>query len=234
MPLSLDSRPVGDVMVVQCNGRIVAGAEVQSLQFLLEKIGPKHHEVVLHLEKVDFLDSAGLGALVRLVSAARTRGGDLKLCAVPPQVRKTLELTNLTSLFKTYDSEADAIVAAYLGSNASQQNSGGKVPSILCVYDSADVRALLKEVLCRANYQVVTTGNVHDAKILLKATKAKIIVLGANLQWVNGASTNKAFAEVDPAASLVVLDPGFGAQDPGESATRLLETIRSRTAGSAA
>lgn len=234
MLLRLDSRPVGDVMVVQCIGRIVAGAEVQSLQFLLEKVWPRHHEVVLQLERVEFLDSSGLGALVRLASSARANGCDLKLCALPQQVRKTLEMTNLLSLFKTYDTEAEAIVAAYLGSHSAKDQSGEKQLSILCVYDSADVRALLGEVLCRAGYQAVTTGNVNDAKILLKATKAKLIILGANLQWVYGTSTNKAFEEIDPTASLVVLDADFGARDPGEAASKLLEIIRSRTGENAA
>jgi anti-sigma B factor antagonist len=226
MPLRLDSRSVGDVMVVQCTGRIVAGAEVHSLQSLLEKVWPRHHQVVLQLERVEFLDSSGLGALVRMASTARANGYDLKLCALPQQVRKTLEVTNLLSLFKTYDSEAEAIVAAYLGSRSSS-NSTEKQLSILCVYDSADVRALLGEVLCRAGYQAVTTGNVNDAKILLKATKAKVVVLGANLQSVYGASTKKAFEEIDPAASLIVLDSGFGAEDPGQAATKLLGMIRS-------
>jgi len=234
MPLRLDSRPVGDVMVVQCIGRIVAGAELQSLQYLLEKIWSRHHEAVLQLEKVEFVDSSGLGALVRLLSAARANGCDLKLCALPPQVRKTLELTNLLSLFKTYDSEAEAIVAAYLGAHSSKDNSGEKQINILCVYDSADVRALLGEVLCRAGYRAVTTGNVNDAKILLKATKAKLVVLGANLQSVHGTPTSKALAEIDPAASLIVLDSGFAAQDPGEAATKLLEIIRSQTASGTA
>jgi anti-sigma B factor antagonist len=233
MPLRLDSRPVGDILVVQCSGRIVAGADVHSLQMLLGKVLPQHHEVVLHLEHVDFVDSSGLGALVRLVSTARANGSDLKLCALPKQVQRTLELTNLLSLFKIYDSEAEAIVAAYLGSRYSDK-SDEKQLRILCVYDSADVRALLGEVLCRAGYKAVTTGNVHDAQILLKATKAKLVVLGANMQSVHGSSTKKAMEEIDPAVSVVVLDDGFGAQDPGDAATKLLETIRSRTAGTAA
>ena len=74
---------------------------------------------------------------------------------------------------------------------------------------------LLGEVLCRAGYKAVTTGNVHDAQILLRATKAKLVVLGANMQSVHGASTKKAMEEIDPAVSLVVLDgelwrPGSG------------------------
>jgi len=218
--------------VVQCTGRIVAGAEAQSLQFLLEKIWSRHREAVLQLEKVEFVDSSGLGALVRLLSSARSNGCNLRLCGLPQQMRKTLELTNLLSLFNTYDSEAEAIVAAYLGSHSSDASSGKQL-SILCVYDSAEVRALLGEVLCRAGYRAVTTGSVSDAKILLKATKAKFIIVGANLQSVHGASTSKAFAEIDPTVSLIVLEPGFEAQEPGEAATKLLEIIRSRTAGTA-
>jgi len=212
-------------MVVQCSGRIVAGAEAQSLQFLLEKIRSKHREAVLQMEHVEFMDSSGLGAMVRLNSTARSNGCNLRLCGVPQQVRKTLELTNLLSLFSTYDSEAEAIVAAYLGSHASE-TSGGKQLSILLVYDSADVRALLGEVLCRAGYRAVTIGNVSDAKILLKATKAKLIILGSNLQSVHGTPTAKALAEIDPTASLIVLEPGFEAKEPGEAATKLLEMIR--------
>lgn len=231
MPLRLDSRPVGDVMVVQCDGRIVAGADVHSLQVHLERLLPKHHDVVLQLERVEFVDSSGLGALVRLVSTARANGGDLKLCALHQQVRRTLEITNLLSLFETYDSEAEAIVAAYLGSRYSKDRSGEKQLSILCVYDSAEVRALLGEVLCRAGHNAVTTGNLYDAQILLKATKARLVLLGANMQSVHGTSTKKMMEEIDPAVSLVVLDEDFAAQDPGEAATKLLETIRSHTVG---
>jgi hypothetical protein len=72
---------------------------------------------------------------------------------------------------------------------------------------------------------------VYDAQILLKATKARLIVLGANLQSLHGASTKKAMEEIDPAVSLIVLDEDFAAQDPGEAATKLLETIRSRMSG---
>src|SRR5882672_5288763 len=181
MPLSMNSRPVGDVTIVQCIGRIVAGSEVYSLQAHLGDILPHHGDVVLQLEQVDFVDSSGLGALVRLVAAARAKGGDIKLCGVQPRLRKTLEMTSLLPMFETYESEAEAIIAAYLGSRYSKEK-GNTQSRILCVYDSVNVRTFLREVLCRAGYSALTTGNVADAKILLKATKAKLVVLGANMQ----------------------------------------------------
>ena len=226
MPLTMNSRPVGDVMIVQCNGRIVAGAEVFSLQAHLGDILPHHGDVVLQLEQVDFVDSSGLGALVRLVSTARAQGGDIKLCGVQPQLRKTLEMTSLLSMFETYDSESEAIIAAYLGSRYSKEK-GSTQFRVLCVFDSLNVRTFLREVLCRAGYSALTTANVPDAKILLKATKAKLVILGAKQQSVHGTPTKKLFEEIDPAVSLVVLDANFEKQDPGECVMQLLESVRS-------
>ncbi len=226
MPLSLNSRPVGGVVVIQCNGRIVSGAEVFSLQSLIGDVLPKHSDVVLGLDQVNFIDSSGLGALVRLVSSARAKGGDIKLSGLQQQVRKTMEMTHLLSLFETYDSEAEAIVAAYLGSRYSKDKSSDPRFRILCVYDSVEVCAFLSEVLCRAGYNALTTGNVGDAKLLLKATKAKLVILGAGMQSVQGKSTSKAFEEIDPSVTLLVLDQDFNKQDPGEFVTKLLEDIR--------
>jgi anti-anti-sigma factor len=225
MPLNMNSRPVGEVMIVQCNGRIVAGAEVFSLQAHIGDVLPNYGDVVLQLEKVAFVDSSGLGALVRLVSTARAKGGDIKLCGVQPQLRKTLEMTSLLAMFETYDSEAEAIIAAYLGSRYSKEK-GNTQFRVLCVYDSLNVRTFLREVLCRAGYSALTTANVLDAKILLKATKAKLAILGANMQSVHGTPTKKLFEEIDPSISLVVLDADFEKQDPGECVAQLLETVR--------
>jgi anti-anti-sigma factor len=226
MPLTMHNRAVGDVMIVQCNGRIVAGGEVFSLQAHIGDVLPHHADVVLQLEQVGFVDSSGLGGLVRLVSAARAKGGDIKLCGVQPQLRKTLQMTSLLAMFEIYDSEAEAIMAAYLGSRYSKEKSGDAQLRVLCVYDSVNVRTFLREVLCHAGYSALTVGNVLDAKILLKATKAKLIILGANMQSVHGTSSRKLFEEIDPSVSLVVLDPNFEKQDPGECATQLLESIR--------
>lgn len=226
MPLTMNSRPVGEVMIVQCNGRVVAGAEVFSLQAHIGDVLPNYGDVVLQLEQVTFVDSSGIGALVRLVSAARAKGGDIKLCSVQPQLRKTLEMTNLLPMFETYESESEAIIAAYLGSRYSKEKSGNTQFRVLCVYDSLNVRTFLREVLCRAGYSALTTGSVPDAKILLKATKAKLIILGAKMQSVHGVSAKKLFEEIDPSVSLMVLDENFEKQDPGECVMQLLEKVR--------
>ena len=64
------------------------------------------------------------------MQAGRAKGGDLKLCGVPPKVRKTLEMTKLAFTFQTYESVEEAITAAYLGSRYSRGKTGGREATI--------------------------------------------------------------------------------------------------------
>jgi anti-sigma B factor antagonist len=226
MKMLLDSRPVGDVLIVQCQGRIVAGPEVLKLHAYVGDAIAKHHDVVLVLEGVEFIDSSGLGALVRLLQAARSKKGDLKLSRVPPNIRKTLEMTHLLSQFEAYDSVEEAITAAYLGSKYSPGIAGDERPRVLCVYESSDVCTFLRELLCSGGYNALTTSNIDDAKILLKATKAKLVVLSARMQSSYGKPTRQALHQIDPAISFVMLDEDFATQDPGEAAEKLLNGVR--------
>lgn len=228
MPLQLESRALGSVLVVECSGRMVAGAEVYSLHAYVGDALVRYGEIVLDVSQVGFIDSSGLGALVRLAAKARAKGGDIKLCGLHPQARKALEMTNLISVFETYDSIAEAIMAAYLGSRYSKDKSADAQSRVICVYDAEDVRTFLTEVLCRAGYNALATTNVQDAALLLKATKAKLVIVGWNMRSSYGKPTQTILEEIDPAASLLVLDERFSQDDPGEAAAKLLETIRSR------
>jgi anti-sigma B factor antagonist len=230
MQLRLESRPVGDVLVIQCHGRIVAGNEVFTLHSFVGDSIVKYGDVVLQLDHVEFIDSSGLGAMVRLTQAARSKGGDLKLSGVPPRIRKTLEMTNLLSQFETYDSVEEAITAAYLGSRYSRGKTGDARPRMLCVYESTDVCTFLREVLCSGGYNALTTLSIDDARTLLKATKAKLVVVSARMQSIHGMPTRKALEEIDPNVSILILEENFAAQDPGEAAEKLLSDVGSRLA----
>lgn len=225
MQLRLESRPVGDVLIVQCHGRIVTGNEVFTLHSSVGDSILKYGDIVLQLDHVDFVDSSGLGALVRLMQAARARGGDLKLTGVSPRTRKTLEMTGLHAQFEIYEAVEEAITAAYLGSRYSRGIAGDARPRILCVYESNDVCTFLREVLCAGGYNALTTMSIDDARILLKATKAKLVVISHRMQSVYGKPTRKLLEEIDPALKLVILDEDFAAQDPGEAAEKLLTCI---------
>jgi anti-anti-sigma factor len=225
MQLHLQSRPVGEVYVIECQGRIVAGNEIFTLHSQVGDAIEKYGDVVLQLDQLQFIDSSGLGALLRLMQAARAKGGDLKLSGVPSQVRKVLQMTHLLPQFETYDLLEEAITAAYLGSRYSRGRTGDARPRLLCVYASPDMCTFLKEVLCGAGFNALTTTSVEDAPILLKATKAKIVIVSARIQSIRGKPVRSALQEIHPEVKLLLLDENFAAQDPGEAAEKLLHDV---------
>lgn len=230
MHLRLEIRPIGEVAVVQCHGRLIGGNEVFTLHSQVRDAIEKYGDVVLQLENVEFVDSSGLGAMMRLVQAARAKGGDLKLSGLTPKIRKVLELTHLISQFEAYDCMEEAITAAYLGSRYSRGKTGDARPRVVCVYASLDVCAFLREILCGAGFNALTTTAIDDAPILLKATKAKLAVVSSRLQIVRGRPVLQAFQEIVPDIQILTLDDHFATQDPGEAAEKLLNDVNAMVA----
>jgi anti-sigma B factor antagonist len=224
MSLSINGRPVGEVFVTRCGGRLTA-AETQTLQSFVHRALRDHREVVMDMEHVSFLDNSGLGALVRLVQSAKSEGRHLRLCAVPERLQQAIDATQLTSIFEIYPSEGDAIVAAYMGPRSGTGNCGQHPTPVLCVIDSTDVRTLLGEVLCRAGYRALAVGNLHDAQILMKATKARLLLLGPKMQELHGVPARQIFDGIDPTAELIPLDPNFATLEPGDSSRKLVDLL---------
>ena len=223
--LSLESRQVGDITVVKCNGRIVAGDETTAFQQHLDDLPPHDPFLLLDLAEVHFVDSAGLGFLARLVSRTQSGGGQLKLCGVPPRLREVLRVTRLETMFESYESEADAILAFYqrgkAAATASRLNN-----EILCVESSLDVLAYVRELLAQAGYGVMTANNLPDALTLLNATQPKVIVMSAQLRSTRGTRAADAFNALADQRPVVELPTDFSVRDAGEAGRRLLEAVQ--------
>ena len=225
MSLSLDARAVGRVTVVRCNGRIIAGDASNSLNQCLSSRLPHEKEFVLHLGEVTFVDSSGLGTMVRLLTSGRRVGGDLKLCQVPHSIQNILKITNLASLFQLYETEEEAITAFYRRTrNPEQPRSSGA--RLLCVDHSADVLAYLRELLGRAGFEVLSTTRVPDALVLLHASRPGMLVLGPNLKAAPG--TLQVFQRECANLPMIELGDEFSTLHAGDAATKLLENIKAR------
>ncbi len=88
----------GDTAVVKCHGRLVAGTTEEFNQEVKQLL-PKTKVVVVDLADLTYVDSSGLGALVRLHASARKLGCEFKLLHLGKQLRNILKLTNLLSVF---------------------------------------------------------------------------------------------------------------------------------------
>jgi len=222
LPLSLKTRAVGDVTIVKCGGRIVAGTEAESLREHVCGILQDHRDIILHLAEVVFIDSSGLGMLVRLLTSTRRGSGDLKLCALPHATYAVLQMTNLIKLFDVHDSE-EAAVSAFYRPKAPDGRAPVVGPSILCVDQSADVLAYLRELLRNAGYNVLTNSNLHDALILIHATRPNLLVLGPSLRASPG--TMQSFRTACTSLPTVELGSEFSTMDATRAASDLLKNV---------
>ena len=68
-----------------------------------------NHNILLNLEDVPYVDSAGLGGIVHVYSTVKRKGGTLKLVNLTKRITDLLAITKLLTVFETYESEADAV-----------------------------------------------------------------------------------------------------------------------------
>ena len=224
MQLSLQHKFCGDVMVIRCNGRIVAGEEAQSLLRECEKHTLETKKFVLQLQEVNFLDSGGLGTLVRLLGSLRAHRGDLKLCQLSPFLLKVLTTSNLSAIFDTYASEREAIDAFAQRHHQPHGSPHPSKPKILCVEDSADLLAYLSALLKQSGYEVFTAKNLGDASTFMRATNPTVVVCGPAAQ-ANGPMLDK-FRKAHPNVELFLLPPDFVATDASEASSALVSRIQ--------
>jgi len=227
MPLSLNTRGLGRVTIVRCRGRIVAGTETESLRVHVTGMMRDRKDFVLHLGDVIFIDSSGLGTMVRLLTSTRQSRGDLKLCNVPQAVDKLLSMTNLNQLFDTHESEESAISAFYQRSAAAEL-AAATGPAVVCVDQNTDVLAYLRELLRHGGYDVHTSTSVSDTLVLIRVTRPALLLVGPNL--MASAAAQQEFSAARAQLPVVELGKEFSTLDAGEAASRLLESIKTQLA----
>jgi anti-sigma B factor antagonist len=223
--LSLDTREVGRVTIVRCNGRIVAGSECETLRTHVAWLLRDRRSIVLHLGDVGFIDSSGLGTIVRTLTSTRQVKGDLKLCNVPEHVHKVLELSQLTQLFDAHESEENAVAAFYRpGTHVDAPVLTGR--SVLCLDSNADVLAYLREVLRRAGYDVHTSSKRGDALLLMRVTRFDLLLLGPDMSA--SPATQQSFQAACAKMPVIELGKEFSTREAGEACAGLLEQIAAR------
>jgi len=112
--LTLDVEKTADVAVVRCRGRLVRGAEVNTLRSTV--VSEKNTRIiVLDLEEVEALDAGGLTALISLHHWSRSRSIQLKLVNPSRFVREVLERTGLNHVFEISSLDHALFVLGGLG-----------------------------------------------------------------------------------------------------------------------
>jgi anti-sigma B factor antagonist len=104
---------------VDIKGRITIGegnVMLREIMVGLLQKGKKH--VLLNMTDVAYLDSAGIGELVRSHTSVRKQGGQLKLASVNKNVQELLQKTMLLAVFDVHQDETSAVKSFGLSSKA--------------------------------------------------------------------------------------------------------------------
>lgn len=110
MALSIGTREVSHVTILDLRGRIVLGDEIDELRSAIRSlIDEGKKKIILNLADVDYLDSSGVGALVGGFTAVRNAGGELKLLNLTQKVHDVLNVTKLYTVFDIRDDEFHAV-----------------------------------------------------------------------------------------------------------------------------
>ena len=108
--MEIVERTVSDVTVLDLKGKMTLGEGDELLKDKINSLlsqGKK--KLLLNLESVPYIDSAGLGEVVRTYTTVSRQGGKLKLLNLTKRIQDLLAITKLLTVFETYDTEAEAI-----------------------------------------------------------------------------------------------------------------------------
>ena len=110
MTAVIKPRRLDDVVILDISGRITLGEGTVTLRGVIDKLlDAGDRKIVMNLEDVDYIDSAGLGELVRAFTVVRAQKGDLKLLKLTHRIHDLLQITKLLTVFDSFESEAQAI-----------------------------------------------------------------------------------------------------------------------------
>ena len=108
--MQIEQRAVGDVVVLDLKGRITMGEGDELLKDKVNSlVNQGHKKIILNLADVPYIDSAGLGEVVRTYTTVSRQGGSLKLLNLTKRITDLLSITKLLTVFETFDSENDAV-----------------------------------------------------------------------------------------------------------------------------
>jgi anti-sigma B factor antagonist len=99
----------GDVTVIKLDGNVMGGPDATGLNEELHKlVGEGKKKVVVDLEDVKFMNSSGLGMLIRALTTMRNAGGDMKLAHASEKIESLLMVTKLITVFDHYKKVEEA------------------------------------------------------------------------------------------------------------------------------
>lgn len=108
--MNIEKEKVNDVVVLRPVGKLVIGDPIEAFRETLNSVVKDGaRKVVIDLSKVDYMDSTGLGELVRAFTTLKKNNGELKLASMTSKIKDLMTMTKLLTVFENYENLDDAI-----------------------------------------------------------------------------------------------------------------------------
>ena len=108
--MKIVERQVGDVVILDLHGKILIGEGDDALREAVTKLADAGKtKILLNLADVPYVDSAGLGEIVRTYTTVSRKGGKLKLLNLTKKIQDLLSITKLLTVFEAYESVDEAV-----------------------------------------------------------------------------------------------------------------------------
>ena len=119
--MQVDIRDADDVIIVDLNGRLVAGMGNQMLREVMDELVAKGWKMILlNLSGVSWIDSAGIGELVASIKMAKRFGISVKLLRIGDRVRHVLSISQILPLLDVFEDEEEALGALRAEANSAE------------------------------------------------------------------------------------------------------------------
>jgi len=107
---SVSQSASGDVAVVVISGRVDSLSAV-TLESELTKVMKNHKKIVLDMKNVEYVSSAGVRTIMKVLQSTQKSGGGLKLASLSNTVKEVLENVGMTQFVKTFSSVDEAVAS---------------------------------------------------------------------------------------------------------------------------
>ena len=108
--MKIERRKVGNVTILDLKGKILFGDGIDELrQSINGAIKDSEKQLVLNFAEVPYLDSTGLGEVVRSYTTLKKEGGTVKIANLTNKVKDLMMVTKLITVFETFESENEAV-----------------------------------------------------------------------------------------------------------------------------
>ena len=109
--MNIARKQIGNIIVLHLSGRITIEVSGQLKEAVASALAEGHKSIVLEMGGVTYVDSSGLGEIVRCHTSASRQDASIRLASVGKKSKDLLVLTKLIMVFSVYDTEAEAIAS---------------------------------------------------------------------------------------------------------------------------